>query len=200
MQREINAESMRCKPKTVNIIHGLLAAAISMQDPNFVLRTTLPRTAKRLKHDLPTAEDVIRAVRGSSVETQVLLAMCLCLRMSEVLDVRKSAVEGDLLRIDRVVVYVNRQRLEKDLTKTDATIRYVRLPSFLKQMILSSEGDDYLIRISSRALYGRFTKLAERCTVDSRSLCGKPDSTGFDSTTCDTSPQATCIGSDCQTV
>lgn len=161
VQKEINREAIYNKPKTVSNIHGLLAAAITMQDPNFVLRTTLPRNAKKLKRDLPTAKDVVMAVKGSSVETQVLLAMCLCLRMSEVLGVRKSAVDGDLLRIDRVVVYVGGRRVEKDLAKTDATIRYVKLPAFLKQMILESE-DDYLIRISSRALYGRFTKLMKK--------------------------------------
>lgn len=165
VQREINQEALHNSPKTVSNIHGLLAAALTMQQPDFVLRTTLPRKAKTLKHDLPTSYDVIKAVRGSAVEVQVLLAMCLCLRMSEVLGVRKSAVEGNLLRIDRVVVYVDGKRVEKDLAKTDATIRYVRLPEFLLSMVMSADGD-YLTTISSRALYGRFTKLMRRAGFD----------------------------------
>lgn len=164
VQKQINIEAASNSAKTVNNIHGLLAAAISMYEPDFVLKTTLPRQAKKLKRDLPTAQEIAKAVKGSSVELQVLLAMCLCLRMSEVLAIRKSAVEGNLLRIDRVVVYVNGERIEKELAKTDATRRYVRLPAFLQERIAASP-DDYLIRISSRALYGRFVKILRRAGI-----------------------------------
>lgn len=165
VQKEINIEAASNSAKTVINIHGLLAAAITMYEPDFVLRTTLPRRAKKLKRDLPTASDVARAVKGSSIETQVMLAMCLCLRMSEVLAVRKSAVEGNLLRIDRVIVYAGGKRIEKELAKTDATRRYVRLPSFLIDMIMSSP-NDYMTTISGRALYGRFVKLMRKAGFD----------------------------------
>lgn len=164
VQREVNAEAKRCSAKTVSNAHGLLAAALAMHYPDLVLHTTLPHKAKPLKRDLPTAEDVIRAVRGIQAELPVLLAMCLCLRMSEVRGVRKSAVEGDQLRIERVIVTVNRQHIEKELAKTDASRRYVALPPRLRDMILASE-NEYITTLTARAIYGQFVNAMRKAGV-----------------------------------
>lgn len=161
VQREINTEAKRCSAKTVSNAHGLLAAALAMFAPDFVLHTTLPRKVKQLKTDLPTAADVIRAIRGNPAELPVLLAMCLCLRMSEVRGVRRDAVHGDQLRIDRVIVTVNRQHIEKELAKTDATRRLVDLPPFLRDMILQSP-TEYVTELTARAIYGRFVHAMQR--------------------------------------
>ena len=161
VQREVNAESKQFSAKTVINAHGLLAAALAMHNPDFILRTTLPRKVKQLKRDLPTSADVINAVRGTPVELPVLLAMCLCLRLSEVRGVRKSAVEGDRLRIDRVIVTVRREHIEKELAKTDATRRYVELPPHLRDMILASP-TEYITTLTGRAIYGRFVNAMQR--------------------------------------
>lgn len=165
VQREVNAEAKRCSAKTVSNAHGLLAAALAMHYPDLVLHTTLPRKVKPLKRDLPTAEDVIRAVRGIPAELPVLLAMCLCLRMSEVRGVRKSAVDGDQLRIERVIVTVNRQHIEKELAKTDASRRYVALPPRLRDMILASE-NEYITTLTARAIYGQFVNAMRKAGFD----------------------------------
>lgn len=161
VQREVNSESKRFSAKTVINAHGLLAAALAMHNPDFVLRTTLPRKVKQLKRDLPTSEDVIRAIHGNPAELPVLLAMCLCLRLSEVRGVRRSAVEGDQLRIDRVIVTVNGAHIEKELPKTDASRRYVDLPPFLRDMILASE-TEYITTLTGRAIYGRFVNAMKK--------------------------------------
>ena len=165
VQVEINAESKQHSAKTVSNAHGLLAAAVRMFAPDLVLHTTLPRKVKPLKRDLPTAEDVIRAVRGIPAELPVLLAMCLCLRMSEVRGVRKSAVEGDQLRIERVIVTVNRQHIEKELAKTDASRRYVALPPRLRDMIIAS-GNEYITTLTARAIYGQFVNAMRKAGCD----------------------------------
>lgn len=156
VQREVNAEAKLHSAKTVANAHGLLAAALAVYMPDFVLRTTLPRKVKPLRRELPTASDVMAAIKGNPAELPVLLALCLCLRMSEVRGIRKSAVEGDLLRIDRVIVPVRGKDIEKELAKTDATRRFVQLPPHLKQMITNCE-TEYITTLSARAIYGRFT-------------------------------------------
>ena len=165
VQREVNREAKQFSAKTVINAHGLLAAALAMHNPDFVLRTTLPRKVRQLKRNLPTSEDVIRAVHGSPVELPVLLAMCLCLRLSEVRGVRRSAVEGNLLRIDRVIVTVRGAHIEKELAKTDATRRYVELPPHLRDMILASE-TEYITELTGRAIYGRFVNAMRKAGFD----------------------------------
>lgn len=158
VQIAVNQQSLTHSAKTVINAHGLLAAALSMYNPDFVLKTTLPRKVKRLKRDLPTSEEVMRIVHGTPAELPVLLALCCCLRMSEVRGIRKSAVHGNMLSIERVIVTVDRQHVEKELPKTDASRRLEELPDFLRDMIMS-QPTEYATTLTGKAIYSRFTRL-----------------------------------------
>lgn len=158
VQRAVNDDSRRVAAKTVISAHGLLTAALSMYNPDFVLHTRLPRKVKQLKHDLPTSEDVMRATAGTPVELPVLLAMCLCLRMSEVRGIKKQDIDGDFLRIERVIVTVEGQHITKTLAKTDSTRRIEELPPFIKQMI-QAQPTDHATELTGKAIYSRFTRL-----------------------------------------
>ena len=157
VQLAVNAEAKIHSAKTVCNAHGLLAAAIRMQDPDFILHTTLPRKVKQLRRDLPTSEDVMRVVAGTPVELPVLLAMCICLRMSEVRGIRKDAVRGNCLAIERVIVTVEGQHIEKELAKTDASRRMIELPDFLRDLILAAP-TDYATELTGQAIYKQFTR------------------------------------------
>ena len=157
IQCAVNEEAKQHSAKTCINAHGLLASALKMFHPDFVLRTRLPRRVKKLRRDLPTAEDIMRVMQGKPAELPVLLAMCLCLRMSEVRGIRKDAVRGEYLAIERVIVTVNGQHIEKELAKTDATRRIEELPAFLRDMILAAP-TDYATTLSSQAIYKQFTR------------------------------------------
>lgn len=161
IQRAVNTESAHLSAKTIANAYGLLAAAIRMHRPNCILHTTLPRKVKQLKRDLPTSAEVIEAVRGSTVEIPVLLAMCMCLRISEVRGVRKDAIDGDMLYINRVVVTVDGKAIEKELAKTDATRRIEKMPEFLRDMIMQLD-TQYVTYMSSNAIYKVFKKIMIR--------------------------------------
>ena len=161
IQRCINDEAKKCSAKTVSNIYGLLRASLSMQAPDIVLNIRLPRKKKKLIRELPTAEDVIKAVRDTPVELPVLLSLCICLRLSEVRGIKKSAIYGDKLLINNVIVTVNGQHIEKQLTKTDATMRVVKLPVFLKDMILA-QPTEYATTLTGKAIYSRFTRLMQK--------------------------------------
>lgn len=158
IQTAVNEESKRVKPKTVWNAHGLLAATIKMYRPDFNLYTTLPRRVRQLKNDLPTSEEIVKCVKGTRVEIPVLLALCLCLRLSEVRGVRKSSIHGNNLLIDRVVVTVDRKHVEKELAKTDASRRVEVLPPFLTRLILSNDGE-YATDMSGVAIYKAFKRI-----------------------------------------
>ena len=157
VQIAVNDEAKKHSAKTVINAHGLLASALKMFSPDFVLRTTLPRKVKKLRRDLPTSEDVMRVMHGQSAELPVLLALCLCLRMSEVRGIRKEAVRDGFLSIERVIVTVNGVHIEKELAKTDETRRLEALPDFLRDMILAAP-TDYATTLTGQGIYKQFTR------------------------------------------
>jgi integrase len=157
IQVAVNEQAKQVSAKTVINAHGLLSAALAMHNPDFVLRTTLPRKVKKLKRDLPTAEEVMEIMHGQTAELPVLLALCLCLRMSEVRGIRKSAVHGNMLSIDRVIVTSDGQHIEKELLKTDESRRIEELPDFLRDMILS-QPTEYATTMTGHAIYKAFTR------------------------------------------
>lgn len=157
VQIAVNQQAKTHSAKTVINAHGLLSAALAMHNPDFVLRTTLPRRVKPLRRDLPTADDVMRVMHGTTAELPVLLALCLCLRVSEVRGIRKEAVRGNELSIERVIVTVRGKHIEKELAKTDATRRIEKLPDFLRDMILAQPGD-YATTLTGQAIYKQFMR------------------------------------------
>ena len=157
VQIAVTNQSRTHSAKTVINAHGLLAAALSMYMPDFVLKTTLPRKVKKLRNNLPTCEDVMRVMHGQPAELPVLLALCLCLRMSEVRGIKKVAVRGKYLSIERVIVTRDGQHIEKELAKTDDSRRIEELPDFLREMILSAP-TDYATTMTGQAIYKQFTR------------------------------------------
>ena len=157
VQISVNEQARTHSAKTVINAHGLLSAALAMFNPDFVLRTTLPRKVKKLRRDLPTSNDVMQAIHGDLVELPVLLALCLCLRVSEVRGIRKDAVHGNFLSIERVIVTVSGQHIEKELLKTDSSRRIEELPDFLREMILNAP-TEYATELTGQAIYKRFTR------------------------------------------
>ena len=101
------------------------------------------------------------AIAGSSVELPVLLALCLCLRVSEIRGIRKSAVQGNFLSIERSIVTVRGQHIEKELLKTDSSRRIEELPDFLRDMILSAP-TEYATTLTGQAIYKQFTRRMEK--------------------------------------
>lgn len=165
VQKWVNGLSLDVSPKTVANAYGLLRSALSMHRPDLALRIRLPRKVKKLRRNLPTSEEVMAAVKGTTIELPVLLALWLCLRMSEVRGIKKSAIHGDTLWIDNVKITVNGKDVEKPLAKTDATRRVTKLPPKLKQMLLDCDGE-YATNLSQKALYSRFTRLMSKIGYD----------------------------------
>ena len=160
VQIAVNEQAKTHSAKTVINAHGLLSAALAMFNPDFVLRTTLPRKVKKLRRDLPTSDEVMKAMHGDLAELPVLLALCLCLRVSEVRGIRKDAVNGNFLSIERVIVTVNGHHIEKELLKTDESRRIEEIPDFLRDMILNAP-TEYATTLTGQAIYKRFTRRME---------------------------------------
>lgn len=155
VQSAINREAVECSPKTVANAYGLISAACAMFAPDLRLRVTLPAKKRQLR-TLPTPEQVIHAVQGTSVELPALLALWLSLRMSEVRGLRYGDISGDILTIRRTVLHVGDHEEVREQTKTFTSTRRLRLPPYLRQLIGKGKPDEPIIKESGAVIYNRF--------------------------------------------
>lgn len=86
VQRQVNAISLRCSPKTVRNALSLLTSVLRVYHPDFPVRVDLPR---KIKHEItiPSKEDVQRlltAAQGTPLESAILLAAGYGLRRGEI--------------------------------------------------------------------------------------------------------------------
>lgn len=166
IQKHMNKLSMTLKPKTVRNAHGLLMAVLTIYAPELRVRTTLPKIQKKIK-TLPPAEDVLRAVLGSSVELPCLLAMWGGLRMSEIRGAKKSDVRDGVLTIHSTKVRVENEDIEKESTKTIESTRQIRLPERIQSLIAALPAEqEYLVSLTGRVIYKRFVTLLEQNGIE----------------------------------
>lgn len=161
IQQEINREAARLSPKSIRNAHGLLSAALGMYLPDFTIRTTLPAKEHKIK-DLPTAEQVLDAVRGSDIELPVMLALWLGLRMSEVRGIRYGDIKDGILTIRNVRIKFGDQTIEKQRAKTYNSNRQLRIPDRLLAMIGTGAPEAYIVQTSACTL----TKKIKRLVMD----------------------------------
>lgn len=163
IQRWINGLSKTKSPKTVRNAHGLLTAVLSSFRPELAVRTTLPQK-RRYDVAIPTDDDIsriIHTVQGTENEIPIMLAIWLGLRMSEILGLKWSDIDGDVIRIRRAVV----DEGEKT-TKTYSSQRDIPLPDYIKQLLAAADqSGEYIVAIKRKALYSRFQTICKHAGV-----------------------------------
>lgn len=160
VQVEINREAAFQSPKSIRNSYSLLNSALVVYMPELRLNLTFPAKIRKNK-ELVMPQDIIKLVRGTSIELPVMLAMWMGLRMSEILGIKKSDITGNRLFINRVKVYVDKQYIIKEQAKTFESNRSLRLPDYLLELIgkVDFSDDDFIIADSGRAIYARFVRL-----------------------------------------
>ena len=163
VQRWVNALAKEKSPKTVRNAHGLLTAVTAAYRPDLALRTTLPQK-QRYDVAIPSDEDIgriIQQVRGTENEIAVLLAIWLGLRMSEVLGLKWSDIDGNVIHIRRALV----DEGEKT-TKTYSSQRDLPLPEYIKTLLDNApRSKEYIVPIKRKALYSRFQTICAHAGV-----------------------------------
>ena len=162
IQAHINKLSLTKSAKTVRCAHGLLVSVLHVYAPDMRITTTLPKIQKKIKQ-LPTVQEVMKAVIGSDIELPCLLAMWCSLRMSEVRGARKSDIKNGVLTIQNTIVTADGENIEKQETKTIESTRQIKLPERIIQLIDElPEEQTYITPLSGQALYKRFKRLLEK--------------------------------------
>lgn len=165
LQRWVNRLASKLNPKTVKNTLGLVHAAITSYRPELIINVATPKRIRRVMNDLPTSEEIISIVHGTDIELPVLLALWLCLRMSEVRGIKKSSIKGNTLYIENSIVTVNGKHVEKKVLKTDSSFRCLELPDILRDMIMENKSE-YATTLTGKAIYGRFRRIMKKNGYD----------------------------------
>lgn len=166
IQNVINIESKTLSAKTLKNSYGLLRSALTMYMPDFGCSVTLP--AKKIEFkQLPSAETVINAVKNTEIELAVIISMWLSLRLSEVTGLKYTDIKNDVLCVQRAKFTLDRQEVVREQTKTSRSTRLLQLPTYILELIEKSKDenyskDDFIIKISPKALSRRFSRLMQR--------------------------------------
>lgn len=160
IQKALNAEAKKCAPKTLKNVYGLLVSAFKEQGR--AVQLAYPAQQKRIK-SLPTPEEVFKAIRGTSVELPVLIAIWLGLRQSEIRGMRWGDIKGNILTIQNVIVDIDHKPLEKQRTKTKNSTRQIRIPPQLLEIIeRQPKTGEHIITISGKQMYDRFKRITNK--------------------------------------
>lgn len=160
-QRYVNGLSKKLSPKTVRNTWGLIAAAISMQEPGKKFAVTFP-AKRKIYRELPTAAEVIAAVKGTNVELPTLLAMWLSLRMSEVRGLKYKDIKNGVLTVQRSMLLVGSEEVLRENNKTYDSTRRIRLPSYLINVIGTGRPDEFIVKEGKNTIYDRFVTAIDR--------------------------------------
>lgn len=133
VQKEINRYADGRSPKSVRNLHGFISSVLSLFRPNMVLRTTLPQKIKYEGY-VPTEDDIrkiLTASSGTPYHVPFQLGV-LGMRRSEVCAASPDDIHGNMLSIDKALVYDKDNKLITKLyTKTTEGKRSIFLPDSL---------------------------------------------------------------------
>lgn len=158
-------------PKTIKNAHGLLTAMLKKYRPKFHLTTELPK----IEHEevqIPTEEEltkiwteVFSGKYKRNVQLAITLAAWLGLRMSEILGLRFSDLEGEHLNISHALVRSSTGDVLKG-PKTKAGKRRIRVPENILAMINEIPRDgEYIINCHRSTINKHFREICERAGV-----------------------------------
>lgn len=163
MQRAINEEAATKTRKTIAEAKNLIGAALKMYGVNPQWNVTLPPKIPKV-NELPTAEQVIRMIRGTEIELPCLLAMWLSLRMSEVRGLQFGDIRDGVLTIQRSKLYLGTQDVIRDLNKTYNSTRRLVVPAYIQSLIERiphQSVTDFIVPLGYKYIKNHLTKLAK---------------------------------------
>jgi integrase len=164
IQSEVNRLSGVYSPKTVHNAHGLISAVLRTFYPDLRYNITLPKIQKRMR-DLPTASQIIDIFHGTDLELVVLLGMWQGFRVSEIRGLKKSDFHKGKLSVNRVIVTVAGENIEKSDTKTIDSRRELSVPPLIQSMVDKVNGE-YITTLSGVGIYKRFKRAVLKHGLD----------------------------------
>lgn len=154
-------KSMLVSAKTVKNAYNFIRTVLRKYAPDLNTDVDLPEVHRKVTV-LPDADDIVRAIMGTSVELPCLLAIWLSFTMSEIRGLTKSkSIQGDYIVITETVVRIDGKDVRKETGKEPSRLRKCKLPDYLRGLIDNVEGD-ILVPDSPDAITKRFQRIMAR--------------------------------------
>ena len=156
-------ELQKYAPKTIKNDVGFLTPVLKRYRPDFAFSLPLPKVYPQNKN-IALQDDIAaihEACKGTELELPFLLAVWLGLRMSEIRGLKYGDIHNHSVHISRAVVEGLDGKVEKT-TKTPSSIRTLPLPEMIENLIGIGSPDEYIVKLSAKAIYNRFVRLCKR--------------------------------------
>ena len=163
MQNAINKDALTVCSKTIAEAKNLIVTALKLYGVKLELNVTLPPKKPVIK-ELPTAQQVIKMVRGTNIELPCMLALWLSLRISEVRGLQFQDLKGNLLTVRRSRLRLGSDDIVRDVNKTYKSTRQLEVPDYLRDLILAvpHESDtDFIVPDHYQTIIKRLKRLAK---------------------------------------
>lgn len=167
IQQSVNLEAQQVSPKTLKNAYGLLRSVLKMYDVDVNLNNIKLPKVRRKEKELPTFETLFPIIKGTSVELPVLLAAWLSLRIGEVIGLQFKDVDMKkrTIMVRRTIINTEDGAKVREGCKTEKSTRRLELPKYIFDLITAiphESDDEFIVKLTSKALYNRFRRLMEK--------------------------------------
>jgi len=161
IQRAVNIEAVKHKPKTVSNIYGLLTATLNMFLPDFRPTATLPQK-KRYEAVVPV---------DRQIKELLTLAAMGSLREGEIAPLLVEDILDSGVRVNKSMVRNQQEKWEiKPMPKTQAGDRVAPLPqeviAKIREAVKEKSLDDRLYDMTPAMIYKHYAKLRGQCGME----------------------------------
>ena len=149
VQSAVNVMSATHSPKSVRNAHGLLSAVLRMFAPDIHLNTRLPQSTKAEIY-VPTEDNIeklIQSIDGTEMLKAVLLAAFGSLRRSEVCALTMDDIHGDIVTVNKAMVWAKSREWVLKPPKSKAGYREITMPQFVIEKLIPADGQNRIVNL-----------------------------------------------------
>lgn len=164
LQKFVSSLTGKLSAKTISNTYGLLSSTLTMFRPEAYFRVTLPKKMKRRK-DAPSSDQVAEIFGAASASLKICIALAAfgSLRRGEVCAIKYGDITGNLIYVHAdIVPDENHHFIYKEMPKTSDSVRLVRMPDEVIEMIGKGDPDEFVYKSTPDTLTRSFIKLRDR--------------------------------------
>lgn len=164
VQSAVNVMSATHSPKSVRNAHGLLSAVLRMFAPDIRLNTRMPQSVKPEIY-VPTeaeVEQLVASIKGTEMMKAVLLAAFGSLRRSEVCALTADDIKGDIVSVNKAMVWAESKEWVLKPPKSKAGFREVTMPDFVIEQLVPKEGQNRIVCLVPTTITNFFSRDLKR--------------------------------------
>ena len=169
-QTFISHMALKYSAKTVKNAYALLTASVAFYAPDITFRVSLPTAIKKAAQ-APTNDEIMELYKLASdwMKQCIALAAFGSLRRGEIAAIKYGDLKGNILFIHSdMVMDENNKWIYKDMPKNQSSVRYIRLPQQVVDMLGTGAPDEFIIKYNPNTISKMFIKLRNRAGVNVR--------------------------------